>query len=222
VKARVDPWSQTAETILTPGGRRVTIVHPARSDDLISEEDYVLDERLPYWADIWPSSRVLADVLLGERDAGGKALLELGCGLGVVSLAATLAGFQVLATDYYEDALVFARHNVSVNTSGEKTLNTMLLNWREVPAEIGTFDYIVASDVLYEKEYGALLADLFSRLLREDGIALMADPGRIAAAEFLTHCEILGLRLIGHERAPIVDAERNQTIDVYRFARSAR
>ncbi len=207
------------ETVLSLGDREVTIVHPTRSDDLINEEDYVLDERLPYWADIWPSSRVLADVLLSENAPKGKTLLELGCGLGLVSLAATLAGFRVLATDYYDAALSFARHNVEQNTAKRTRLKTLLLNWREVPAELKEFDYIVASDVLYEKEYGALVADIFSRLLKPSGTALMADPGRIAASEFLGHCEVLGLNLAAHERVPIVDCERNQTIDVYRFVK---
>src|SRR6185436_7926254 len=33
-----------------------SILKPANSDDLIREEDFVKDERLPYWADVWPSS----------------------------------------------------------------------------------------------------------------------------------------------------------------------
>ena len=31
-----------------------SILKPANSDDLIREEDFVKDERLPYWADLWP------------------------------------------------------------------------------------------------------------------------------------------------------------------------
>jgi len=40
----------------------------------------------------------------------GKRALELGCGLGLVTNRRALrAGYDVLATDYYEDALLFAR-----------------------------------------------------------------------------------------------------------------
>jgi len=42
----------------------IELLRPRNSDDLISEADFVLDERLPYWADLWPSSRILATYLL--------------------------------------------------------------------------------------------------------------------------------------------------------------
>jgi hypothetical protein len=45
-----------------PGGA-VDMMHPENTDALISEEDMVRDDRLPYWADIWPSSRILARAL---------------------------------------------------------------------------------------------------------------------------------------------------------------
>src|SRR5687768_17269428 len=38
----------------------VELLRPENSDALITEEDYVRDERLPYWADLWPSSFGLA------------------------------------------------------------------------------------------------------------------------------------------------------------------
>jgi hypothetical protein len=37
------------------GNRTFSILRPRNSDDLIREEDFVKDERLPYWADIWPA-----------------------------------------------------------------------------------------------------------------------------------------------------------------------
>ncbi|HEY0242992.1 MAG TPA: hypothetical protein VGC52_10035, partial [Gemmatimonadaceae bacterium] len=42
------------------GSRTFSILRPRNSDDLIREEDFVKDERLPYWADIWPASTILA------------------------------------------------------------------------------------------------------------------------------------------------------------------
>jgi hypothetical protein len=55
VKESVDPWANTSETAVTLRTTRVRIVHPSNSDDLISEDDYVRDERLPNLADIWPA-----------------------------------------------------------------------------------------------------------------------------------------------------------------------
>ena len=99
----------TAEVAL-PGGA-VTLTKPRSADDLLSEADFERDERLPYWADIWPSSTALAGVVAG-LDGRGKRCIELGCGLGLVTIGAMRAGYDVLATDYYDDALLFARRNV--------------------------------------------------------------------------------------------------------------
>src|SRR6478752_2829839 len=95
--------------VALPGGA-VDIMHPENTDALISEEDMVRDDRLPYWADIWPSSRILARALARETGTG-RTLLELGAGLGLVSIGAMRAGYDVLASDYYDDALLFTRAN---------------------------------------------------------------------------------------------------------------
>jgi ETFB lysine methyltransferase len=90
---------RTATRTLQIGGRDVDLLSPANADDLISEDDYVLDERLPYWADLWPSAQILAREVRTMRLAGQR-VLELGCGLGIVAVAAVLAGAEVTATDY--------------------------------------------------------------------------------------------------------------------------
>src|SRR5216117_3358527 len=125
-----------------------SILKPANADDLIREEDLVKDERLPYWADVWPASIVLAGKLL-ELDGAGRSALELGCGVGLSTLAATSAGFDVLSTDYYQDALDVTRANVFRNLG--KTARTRLVDWRHAPTDLGAFDLVFASDVLYEK-----------------------------------------------------------------------
>ena len=156
-----------------------SILKPANSDDLIREEDFVKDERLPYWADVWPSSIILAGKLL-ELEGRGKTALELGCGVGLSTVAATSAGFDVLATDYYEDALDVTRANVFRNLG--TIARTRLVDWRHLPVDLGTFDLVFASDVLYENEYAKLLPALLRGLLTPAGLALIADPGRVAGA----------------------------------------
>ena len=69
------------------GDRTFSIIRPRNSDDLVREEDFVEDERLPYWADIWPASTILARQIL-ERPGKDRRLLELGCGVGLVTTAA--------------------------------------------------------------------------------------------------------------------------------------
>jgi hypothetical protein len=81
-------------------GRDLELVAPRSAEDLLNEEDFERDERLPYWADLWPSSYALADRVASDNSAEGDEptrLLELGCGLGLVTIAALSAGFDVLA-----------------------------------------------------------------------------------------------------------------------------
>jgi 2-polyprenyl-3-methyl-5-hydroxy-6-metoxy-1,4-benzoquinol methylase len=138
---------------------------------------------------VWPSSLVLAEKLLAERGAG-RALLELGCGVGVVALAAARAGFDVTVSDYYADALAFARVNLA--RSGHACA-TWLLDWRDLPADLPRYDVVVASDVLYERAYARLVAEVLARTLAPDGTANVADPGRVAAPEFAGAARALGL-----------------------------
>ena len=195
--------------------RTFSILKPANSDDLIREEDFVKDERLPYWADVWPSSIVLAEKLL-ELKGAGRSALELGCGVGLSTLAATSAGFDVLSTDYYEDALDVTRANVFRNLG--TIARTRLVDWRHFPEDLGRFDLVFASDVLYEKEYAELLPLLLRRLLVPGGIALIADPGRVAAPVFVEACEKSRLAIRLKETRPFEVGEIKQRIDIYEVA----
>ena len=195
--------------------RTYSILKPANADDLIREEDFVKDERLPYWADVWPSSIVLAEKLL-ELDGAGRTALELGCGVGLSTLAATSAGFEVLSTDYYEDALDVTRANVFRNLG--TIARTRMVDWRHFPEDLGRFDLVFASDVLYEKEYAELLPVLLDRLLVPGGIALIADPGRVAAPVFVEACEKSGLAIRLKETRPFEAGEIKQRIDIYEVA----
>lgn len=200
-------------------GAPYAILRPRNSDDLITEEDYVRDERLPYWADVWPSSRVLAARLaavpLVDGIRPGERMLELGCGSGVVAVAGARAGFRVTATDYYDDALRFTRANVWRATGAE--CETRLVDWRALPADLGYFDLVVASDVLYEPRYAELVAHAIVRTLARGGLALVADPGRIAAPAFLEVMQELGLDAREPEVHRIAANGTQQTIRLYGF-----
>ena len=198
------------------GDHTFSILKPANADDLIREEDFVKDERLPYWADVWPSSILLAEKLL-ELDGAGRTALELGCGVGLSTLAATTAGFDVLATDYYEDALDVTRANVFRNLG--TIARTRLVDWRHLPDDLGSFDLVVASDVLYEKEYAELLPVILNRLFGSDGRALIADPGRVAAPIFVDACDVQGLSVRAKETRPFEAGEIRQRIDIYEIGR---
>jgi predicted nicotinamide N-methyase len=209
---QLDRRFRTTRTIVTAGAHTIELVHPASPEDLIDEDDFERDERLPYWAEVWPSAVVLARRVAGMRGAGRK-LLELGCGAGLVAAAAALSGFEVTATDYYEDSLRFTRVNVVRNGGSDPAVR--LVDWRDLPPDLGTFDVVVASDVLYEHTYGALVAAAIARTLRPTGVAVLADPGRVAAGDFVDAARRQGLEVWTADRVRYAHGEAAQTIDLY-------
>lgn len=200
----------TADVAL-PGGA-VSIERPRSADELISEKDFEKDERLPYWADVWPSSTALA-ATVASLHGRGKHALELGCGVGLVTVAAMRAGYDVLATDYYEDALLFARRN-ALRAIGREPA-TLLVDWRALPAGLGRFDLVLASDVLYEREYATLIADALVATLAPRGLALIADPGRTALLAFVTACEQRGCTVRVRAKIPWREGKAKQTITIH-------
>ena len=211
LRADLERRFRTAERTVEIGGREIVLLSPANADDLISEDDYVMDERLPYWADLWPSARILAGEVR-EMRLRGLRVLELGCGMGLVAIAAALAGGQVTATDYYDDALLFAKLNAAEATG--ETIETRMVDWSKMPADLGRFDVVLSSDVLYEPRYASMVAHAIAATLVRGGEAVIADPGRIACPDFLAECAALGLASSGDPR-PYEDGEIRQTITLW-------
>jgi ETFB lysine methyltransferase len=214
MKALSDTLGRRFRTVaadVTAGGRDFHIVRPESAESLIDEDAFAHDERLPYWAELWPSSLVLASHLPAPSHEGMR-LLELGCGVGLVAAAAASLGWDVLATDYYEDALRFARVNVWRNCGVAP--RTRLVDWRDLPSDLGEFDLIVAADVLYEQRYAEIIADVLAKTLRADTRAVIADPGRYSVPAFLTAASARGLSVRLIERVPFGEGAIRQTIDL--------
>src|SRR5512135_806792 len=47
--------------------------------DAIDPVTFAVDERLPFWAELWPSSIALARLCVQELPLRGRRVLELGC-----------------------------------------------------------------------------------------------------------------------------------------------
>ena len=160
------------------------VVRPADWQAL-REAEHEAGRPTPYWAVPWPSGAALARAV--ERrgaELRGARVLELGCGLGLPSVAAASAGADVLATDRAPEAVVFAAHTLALN---ELRGETAVVDWRESAAlaDRGPFDVVLAADVLYTRENVELLPRLLLALLAPDGEAWLTDPGRAGAAELL-------------------------------------
>jgi predicted nicotinamide N-methyase len=179
-----DPWRDLAEQSVTVGGRELRLLYPRDSEALLDEEAFEREEFLPYWAQLWPSAIVLARAVAALAPAG-REVLELGCGLGLPSIAAALTGARVLATDWSPDAVAFTAANASRNGAA---LRTAVCSWTE-PGPLlapAPWDLVLAADVLYEPRNVDQLLELLPRLVGEAGEVWIADPGRRPAKRFLS------------------------------------
>jgi predicted nicotinamide N-methyase len=199
-----------AERIPLPGGE-IELMRPPDAEALISEESFAHEEFLPYWAELWSSAVALAhDVSI--RSLRGKRTLELGCGLGLPSIAAARAGGRVLATDWSPEAVSATAANAERNDVDVETLRCA---WDEADAIVARapWQLVIASDVLYERRNVDQLLELFPRLVDERGLVLLADPGRDLSERFLLRAADEGW-IVRSTRSP-----RAQRVWIHRLRR---
>ncbi len=172
------------EETVHAGPLELRILRPPNADALIDEARFGDDEFMPYWAELWSSGVALA-AAVAARDLRGAQVLELGCGLGLPSVAAALSGARVLASDWAPEALEVTRRNAERNGA---RVETVLADWSapDVLLERAPFDLVLCADVLYEPRNVDALLGLLPRLGSE---VLLGEPGRPTAARFFEAAE---------------------------------
>jgi predicted nicotinamide N-methyase len=172
--------SDLVEEVVPLRGRDLRLLRPRDAEALLDEHAFEHEEYLPYWAELWPSSLALARTMAG-RALRGARMLELGCGLGLVSIAAALAGGRVVASDWSAEAIAMTAENAERNGA---RIETLVCSWTEPEPLLARapWDVVLASDVLYEARNADALLDLLPRLGPE---VWLADPGRPPAGPFL-------------------------------------
>jgi predicted nicotinamide N-methyase len=109
-------------------------------------------------------------------DLRATTVVELGSGLGIPSLVAAARGADVLAVDWAGDAIELLRENAARN---RLHVRAEVADWRDFD---GTFDLVLAADVLYERRNVEPLLALLPRLAPR---VLLAEPGRPYFGTFL-------------------------------------
>jgi predicted nicotinamide N-methyase len=122
--------------------------------------------------------------LLARCPLHGVRVLELGCGLGLVAIAAARAGGRVTACDRSKLALAFTALNAEEN---RVAVETVPCEWQHPQAlEVyGPWDLVLGSDILYVEPSAHALAGLLDRVVAADGEVWITDPGRDTASVFL-------------------------------------
>ena len=168
------------ERVELPGGS-VVRARP-RSFDAVREAEALAGPRrpTPYWASQWPSGVALAR-FVASRALSGVRVLEVGCGLGLPSVAAARAGAKVLATDACAEAVVYAAHNLALN---DLEGDAAAADWNDLPSMDGApWDLVIGADLLYRPDNHESLQRLLPSLT--SGEVWIADPGRGGCRNFL-------------------------------------
>jgi predicted nicotinamide N-methyase len=182
-------WTEAEFRVLD---RSLRLMVPFRPDSLLDSPEVLsasaLDDYMPYWAYVWPAALQIAKSVLQNPWPRETRVLELGCGLGLVGIAALAAGVHVSLTDYDVNAITTAKMNAALN--GFPDADAFVLDWRS-PPEL-TYPVIIGCDVTYESRNHGPILDLIDRMLEPDGFCWIADGGRNAAPAFVDLARIRG------------------------------
>jgi predicted nicotinamide N-methyase len=183
------------------------------------EQDNVLAEQYcPYCGVLWEAGIGLGQYL-STYDVKNKSVLEIGCGLALPSFVVTRAGGNIIATDFHADVPLF----LSVNqTKNNLSFNYRVMNWRDeierTKTDLGTFDLVIGSDILYESQHPKEVASALIAFLKPGGKIILADPGRAYIQQFITAMKELGYK--ENLTTQTVKAElcqRNKARDIFIF-----
>lgn len=130
---------------------------------------------------VWPSGRVLAEAMC-TFEVAGKRILEIGCGLGLSSLVLQRREADITASDLHPLAKSFLAHNARLNQLPELVYRD--LDWAIPDHELGRFDLVIGSDILYERRHIEQLAFMLKRHALASAEIVFTDPGRGNSAPF--------------------------------------
>lgn len=124
---------------------------------------------------VWAAGEVLARLMF-EYDIEGKRILEVGCGIGLASLVLNQRSADITATDYHPEAEGFLIENTKLNDS--ELIPFIRTSWTDKMTELGTFDVIIGSDLLYERGHAEQLSTFINQHANSHCTVIIVDPGR--------------------------------------------
>jgi predicted nicotinamide N-methyase len=191
---------QTRKDQLKISGIEVSILSVTNVDalyeNLVSKgeaHEDVKDERIPYWADLWPSAIALCEHLHKTNAITNRlSVHDMGCGLGLPGIFAGMLGANVIFSDYLEEALDFAAQNWKLNLSHPASFVKM--DWRK-PDPFLKADLLIASDVAYEKRSFDFLPETFRSLVKTGGKSIVSEPNRLYSQDFFESLKFSGFNV---------------------------
>ncbi len=188
-------------------------------DDAELIKEFERTDRLPYGLELWPAAVMLASHVAQSETGNGRSAIELGCGVGLVSLAAARRGWRITTTDVDPTALRFAEFNAVRNrvVIGDYRL----IDWRDPPAG-SRYARVFAADVLYQLIDHRPLIGCLDALLDTDGIAFVADPNRAVADRFPALAEETGFKVRVEAASTMVNEKKSVAGRIFVLTRSRK
>lgn len=144
----------------------------------------------PLFGIVWPSSEVLAHLMF-DYNVDGKRVLEVGCGIALASLVLNQRLANITATDLHPETEGFLVYNTNLNEGA--LIPFVRTGWADsMDVELGVFDLIIGSDLLYENEHVELLAAFVNQHAQPHCEVVIVDPGRGFHAKFSRKMVLLG------------------------------
>ncbi|MFT4816347.1 MAG: putative nicotinamide N-methyase [Pseudohongiellaceae bacterium] len=141
----------------------------------VAENLGISSAQWPIFGVVWPSSKVLAHYI-SDYDTGSKRILEIGCGMALSSLLLNKRHADITATDYHPESKVFLARNAILNE--DQPIPFKQVDWADTEDDLGLFDLIIGSDLLYEEQHIALLANFIETHSNQTCEVVIVDPGR--------------------------------------------
>ncbi len=158
------------------------------------QDNSLAEEYCPYFGVLWEAGIGLSQYLLG-MNVSDKRVLEIGCGLALPSFVISKMGGDVLATDFHADVPLFLEINQREN---QVFFPYKVMNWRNetdrMRGDLGQFDLVIGSDILYESQHPLQVAKALIALLKPGGKIILSDPGRAYIQKFITAMNDCGHR----------------------------
>lgn len=145
----------------------------------------------PLFGQVWPTSVAMA-MNIYRLELAGKRVLEIGCGIGLCSIVLHRMGIDITASDYHPRVREFLERNVLGN--GLPPIKYQTGNWDEENLELGKFDLMIGSDILYQPDHARLVSRFIDRHSSDDVQVVIGDPGRANRSKFTSRMIGLGYR----------------------------
>jgi predicted nicotinamide N-methyase len=151
-------------------------------------DDALKEDYCPYFGVPWEAGLGLSQYL-EKLDLEGTRIIEIGSGLSLPSFIATRKKAHVIASDFHGDVKAFLDLNQKTNNI---YFEFFQMNWRKDYRDLGKFDYVIGSDILYESAHPDHVAISLKSFLRPGGKIILSDPGRAYVQKFITSMNNLG------------------------------